>query len=131
MCTGSAASFAALWPQAEETVRAAKESLAGWIAERDDEGESTGDGAYLVEPCSFLVIGFMSDLCSSQENRIDAKFRSFESFRSNLKSPEALTFDELVERARWNLELAEGQEKAETESPNLPFYAGLPMTLLN
>lgn len=107
--------------QVQETVRAAKKSLAGWIAERDSEGGDTGDGAYLVEPRSFLVIGSMSDLCSSQGNRIDAKFRSFESFRSNLKSPEVLTFDELVERARWNVELAERQEKAETESPNFPF----------
>ena len=39
------------------TVRAAKESLAGWIAERDNEGDNTGDGAYLVEPRSFLMIG--------------------------------------------------------------------------
>ena len=63
----------------------------------------------------------MSDLCSSQGNRIDAKFRSFESFRPNLKSPEVLTFDELVERARWNVELAERQEDAESEVPDFEF----------
>ena len=51
----------------------------------------------------------------SEGNRVDAKFRSFESFRSNLKAPEVLTFDELVERARWNVELAERQEEAEAE----------------
>ncbi|MDV2430216.1 DUF4263 domain-containing protein [Corynebacterium tuberculostearicum] len=75
----------------------------------------------MVEPRSFLVIGSMSDLCSSQGNRIDAKFRSFESFRSNLKSPEVLTFDELVERARWNVELAEKREGAETEVSDFEF----------
>ena len=68
-----------------------------------------------------MVIGSMSDLCSSQGNRIDAKFRSFESFRSNLKSPEVLTFDELVERSRWSVELAERQEEAEAEFPDFPF----------
>ena len=89
--------------------------------ERDSEGGNTGDGAYLVEPRSFLVIGSMSDLFSAEGNRIDAKFRSFESFRSNLRSPEVLTFDELVERARWNVELAERQEEAEAEFPDFPF----------
>lgn len=63
----------------------------------------------------------MSDLCSSHGNRVDAKFRSFESFRSNLKSPEVLTFDELVEQARWNVELAERQEDAESEVPDFEF----------
>ena len=118
---GISREFSGAIAQAQETARAAKESLAGWIAERDNEGGNTGDGAYLVEPRSFLVIGSMSDLCSSQGNRIDAKFRSFESFRSNLKSPEVLTFDELVERARWNVELAERQEEAEAEFPDFPF----------
>lgn len=99
--------------QAQETVRAAKESLACWIAEKDEEGGTTGDGAYLVEPRSFLIIGSMNDLSSSNGHRIDAKFRSFESFRSNLKSPEILTFDELVARARWNIELAEQQDETE------------------
>ena len=42
----------------------------------------------------------MCDLCRAEGNRIDSKFRSFESFRSNLKSPEVLTLDELVEQAR-------------------------------
>lgn len=37
----------------QETVLVAKESHASWIAERDTEGGSTGDGANLVEPRSF------------------------------------------------------------------------------
>lgn len=113
--------FSGAIAQAQETVRAAKESLAGWISERDAEGGNTGDGAYLVEPRSFLVIGTMSELFSSKGNRIDAKFRCFESFRSNLKSPEVLTFDELVERARWNVELAQRREGTETEVPDFEF----------
>lgn len=118
---GISREFSGAIAQAQETVRAAKESLAGWIAERDSEGGNTGDGAFLVEPRSFLVIGSMSDLFSAEGNRIDAKFRNFESFRSNLKAPEVLTFDELVERARWNVELAERQEKAESEVPDFEF----------
>ena len=63
----------------------------------------------------------MCDLCRVQDNRIGSKFRSFESFRSNRKSPEVLTFDELVERSRWRAELAERQEEAEAEFPGFPF----------
>lgn len=44
-------------PRGSTTVRAVKERLAGWLVERDNEGDNTGDGAYLVEPRSFLVIG--------------------------------------------------------------------------
>lgn len=95
--------------QVQETVRAALDSLSEWLDERDSEGGTTGRGAYLIEPRSFLIIGSSQSLCSSEGNRVDAKFRSFESFRANLKAPEVLTFDELVERARWNVELAVSQ----------------------
>ena len=63
----------------------------------------------------------MCDLCRAEGNRIGSKFCSFESFRSNSKSPEVLTFDELVERARWNVELAENREGTETEVPDFEF----------
>ena len=63
----------------------------------------------------------MCDLYGAEGNRNDSKFCSFESFRSNRKSPEVLTFDELVERSRWSVELAERQEEAEAEFPDFPF----------
>ena len=63
----------------------------------------------------------MCDLCGAEGNRIDSKFCSFESFRSNRNSPEVLTFDELVERSRWSVDLAERQEEAEAEFPDFPF----------
>jgi len=73
----------------------------------------------------------MCDLCRAQGNRIGSKFRSFESFRSNRKSPEVLTFDELVERSRWSVELAERQEEAEAEFPDFPFSGALLLTSYN
>lgn len=102
--------FAGAISQTQETVRAAIDSFSGWVDKKDAEGGTTGGGAYLVEPRSFLIIGSTGELRSASGNRIDDKFRSFESFRSNLKSPEVLTFDELVERARWSVELAEDQQ---------------------
>ncbi|OFT29695.1 hypothetical protein HMPREF3171_05745 [Corynebacterium sp. HMSC08F01] len=112
---GVSSSFSGAVAQVQETVRAAVDSLSEWLDERDSEGGTTGRGAYLIEPRSFLIIGSSESLCSSEGHRIDSKFRSFESFRSNLKSPEVLTFDELVERARWNVDLAEGHGQIETE----------------
>ena len=63
----------------------------------------------------------MCDLCRAEGNRIGSKFRSFASFRSNRKSPEVLAFDELVERSRWSVELAEREEEAEAEFHDFPF----------
>ena len=60
----------------------------------------------------------MCDLCRAEGNRIGSKFRSVESFRSNHKPPEVLTFDELVERSPWSVELAERQEESEAEFPD-------------
>ncbi|MBG9326053.1 hypothetical protein [Corynebacterium belfantii] len=63
----------------------------------------------------------MCDLCRAEGNRFGSKFRSSESFRSNRKSPEVFTFDELVERSRWSVELAERRQEAEAEFPDFPF----------
>jgi hypothetical protein len=52
-------------------------------------------GAFTVRPKSILIIGRTSSL-----NTRDKK-KSFEIFRRNLKNPEILTFDELLERARF------------------------------
>lgn len=60
----------------------------------------------------------MCDLCRAEGNRIGSKFRSVESFHPNRKSPEVLTFDELVERSRWSVELVEKQKEAEAEFPD-------------
>lgn len=70
----------------------------------------------------------MCDLCRAEGNRIGSKFRSVESFRSNHKSPEVLTFDELVERSLWSVELAERQEESEAEFPDFPFSGALLLT---
>lgn len=56
------------------------------------EGEH---GAFTVRPKSILIIGRLSELTTRD------KKKSFELFRRNLKNPELLTFDELLERARF------------------------------
>lgn len=59
-----------------------------------DEVES-GQNAFTVRPKSILIIGNTSQL----DNR--DKKNSLELFRRNLKNPEVLAFDELLERARF------------------------------
>jgi hypothetical protein len=41
-----------------------------------------------------------------------AKYRSFELFRRNLYEPEIITYDELLARAEWHIEIAEQEGNA-------------------
>lgn len=54
-----------------------------------------GHNAFTVRPKSILIIGNTAQLDGRD------KKNSFELFRRNLKNPEVLTFDELLERARF------------------------------
>jgi hypothetical protein len=63
---------------------------------KDPEGRDTGETAYSVEPRSYLVVGNTSELKGN-----DDKIACFELYRRNIRSPEILTFDELLYRARF------------------------------
>ncbi|MBA2589661.1 MAG: DUF4263 domain-containing protein [Alphaproteobacteria bacterium] len=63
---------------------------------KDRKGNDTGDSVYAIEPRSFLVVGNTTEL---QGN--DDKIACFELYRKNIRSPEILTFDELLYRARF------------------------------
>ncbi len=54
-----------------------------------------GEGVFTVQPKGILVVGGLSQLDSL------AKRNTFELFRRNTVNPEVLTFDELLERARF------------------------------
>ena len=66
---------------------------------KDCQGNDTGENVYSVEPRSFLVVGNTTEL---QGN--DDKIACFELYRRNIRSPEILTFDELLHRARFIVE---------------------------
>jgi hypothetical protein len=68
-----------------ETIAATLPTNADMLEERD---------AYTVQPKGILIIGRTSQL----DNR--TKRTSFELFRQNLKNPEIITFDELLERSK-------------------------------
>ena len=79
-----------------------------WTIEgsRQDENREYLDsiGVYTYEPKSILVIGNTKSL---QEN--PNKRSTFEMFRRNLREPEIITFDELLERAQYWIKIGEGQ----------------------
>lgn len=87
--------------QVHATVQAATDEIGTRITSRDAEGaEIFGDVTYLFRPRSFLVIGDLGQLVGVGGDHPE-KIRSFELFRRHLTHPEVVTFDELLERARW------------------------------
>ena len=92
--------------QVQATVQDALETLGRKLIPTDDIGEPTGDAIFNFEPRSFLVVGNLGQF-EAQNGVNEQKFRSFELFRKNTRRPEILTFDELLERARFIVEQAE------------------------
>ncbi|WP_430427662.1 Shedu immune nuclease family protein [Parasphingorhabdus sp.] len=79
---------------------------------KDAKGNETGETVYSVEPRSYLVIGNMTELHGN-----DDKIACFELYRSNIRSPEILTFDELFHRARCIVENIGGEHKPLVQEP--------------
>lgn len=89
--------------QVQATVHAAIETLGTRFVPRDHTGDPTGEELFNFEPRSCLVVGSLGQFESEYGINI-TKFRSFELFRRNTWRPEIVTFDELLERARFIVE---------------------------
>ena len=94
----------------------ASEELSGAIAQvqancakweidgsRSDENRDKMDGIHTVQPKGLVVIGSTAELEGDRE-----KWSSFERLRRNVLNPEIITFDELLERARFVVNGDEG-----------------------
>ncbi len=91
--------------QCQSTVDAAQQQFASHVELTDEDGVVMDDIS-VCRPKSLLVVGSLSQfLIDGRLNR--SKFESFERFRRSLRDPEIVTFDELFERARVMLKLAE------------------------
>lgn len=97
--------------QVQQTVRMAVRDLGEFIAERAEDGSRTGDGTFVSQPRSFLIVGSLAQFRGSDGGAIDDKVHSFELFRRNVVQPEIITFDELLARAEWHVKLAEEQSQ--------------------
>jgi hypothetical protein len=89
--------------QMQTTVHAAIETLGHKLMPRNDMGDPTGEVLFNIEPRSCLVIGSLEQFQTDHGTNIP-KFRSFELYRRHTWRPEIVTFDELLQRARFIVE---------------------------
>jgi hypothetical protein len=92
--------------QVQATVQDAIEAYTRTLEPQNKDGSPTGEKLFNVEPRSFLVVGNLAEF-ETPNGVNEPKFRSFETYRRNTRRPEILTFDELLERARFIVEQAE------------------------
>jgi hypothetical protein len=92
--------------QVQGTVELAVRRLTQKLELTSKLGELTGEAVFSFQPRSFLVVGSLEEFTSEHGANTD-KFRSFELYRRSTVRPEIVTFDELLERAKFILERAE------------------------
>jgi hypothetical protein len=97
--------------QIQKTVQKSIENIKTKTQIKDKQGKLTGEEVFLYQPKSFLVIGSLKEFKEEFGTNED-KFSSFELFRQNIFNPEIITFDELLERAKFILENSEFGENS-------------------
>jgi hypothetical protein len=95
--------------QAQATVRRAIQDIGEVLRSKAADGsEIPDDITFLTRPRSFLVVGQLDQLLGEEGGPHQEKIRSFELFRRGLTDPEIVTFDELLARAEWVVDVEEG-----------------------
>jgi hypothetical protein len=69
------------------------------------DGAPTGERLFNIRPKAFLIVGRLAEF-ETPTGLNEPKVRSFELYRRHTDSPEILTFDELLSRARFIVEQA-------------------------
>lgn len=86
--------------QVQKTIQSSLENLINKINPTDGDGNPTGEEIFMYRPKSFLLIGnlneFLTEFGVNKE-----KYSSFELYRKSIKDIEIITFDELLERAKF------------------------------
>jgi hypothetical protein len=93
--------------QVQVTVENAIRRLREKIEPADDGGDPTGEELFSYQPKSFLVVGSLNQMRSEHGINIE-KYRSFELYRRCITRPEIITFDELLNRAKFIVEHVDG-----------------------
>jgi hypothetical protein len=65
------------------------------ISLKDAQGNETGEKFFSTRPRSYLVVGRLSEIDKNED-----KIACFELYRRELKAPDIITFDELLQRAK-------------------------------
>ena len=87
--------------QVHRTIQKSVKNIQTKTEVKDDEGNITDDQLFLYSPKSFLIIGSLSEFIGDNGKINETKYSSFEMYRQSLKNPEIITFDELLERAKY------------------------------
>jgi len=85
--------------QVQKTVHRAIQSIGEELRLLNEEGEPVGSSAYLFTPRAYVVVGNLAEFIGEHGVNLQ-KLGSFELFRRGLVTPEIVTYDELLERAR-------------------------------
>lgn len=91
--------------QVQQTVHHAVQRLSEYLPDHGTDGAMLPSGTFLLRPRSFVIVGSLAELTGTQGGPIHDKVRSFELFRRNLQEPDVITFDELLARAEWHVEV--------------------------
>lgn len=92
--------------QTQKTVQKSIEELKTKIEIKDKQGNPTGEQVFMYQPKSFVIIGNLKEF-ETEHGINEDKFSSFELFRQNQFNPEIITFDELLERAKFIIKNSE------------------------
>jgi Domain of unknown function (DUF4263) len=107
--------------QVQATIQAAIESLGHKLVPSDDMGDPTGEVLFNIEPRSCLVVGSLEQFQTARGTNVP-KFRSFELYRRHTWRPEIITFDELLQRARFIVDHGPDMAPSEDdEDGEIPF----------
>jgi hypothetical protein len=107
--------------QVQTTVHAAIESLGHKLSPRSYMGDPTGEVLFNIEPRSYLVVGSLKQFQTDRGINVP-KFRSFELYRRHTWRPEIITFDELLERARFIVDHGpDSAQPEDDEDDEIPF----------
>lgn len=90
--------------QLQRTIQLAEQTIGEKLSLPDPVGNPVGPPAYLMRPRAAVICGDLSQFMTAAGGVNEDKYSSFELFRRHLQSPEIVTFDELLERARLMVE---------------------------
>lgn len=103
--------------QIQQTVHLAVRDL-GFDSMQDQaaDGSMLDTTTFVLRPRCYVIAGHSDQLAGESGRLVPDKVRSFELFRRNLHEPEILTFDELLARAEWHVQLAMRNAGADEQS---------------
>ncbi|RYJ42704.1 Shedu immune nuclease family protein [Flavobacterium beibuense] len=94
--------------QIHKTIQSSLENLLNKINPTDETGNPTGEEIFIYRPKSFLLIGNLNEF-TAEKGINKEKFSSFELYRRSINDIEIITFDELLERAKFILNINENR----------------------